>query len=175
MRTYLTPAADKIEQIGLEQIADWIADGKGLRWIGNQIGVTAMTLSRWINADMLRSARIAEAQIVGADAFEYEAISHLERAEQAIRDEPQISSAIVALARERAQAAWRQASVRDPRRYSDKRTSDINVSITHDYASLPTDQLERLVAQQAQTLQLESDGTVSVGPGGTSDSGEAGE
>jgi hypothetical protein len=124
----VTPVArNKIDAIGIDQITDWISDGKGLRWIADQIGTTAMSVSRWVNADPLRSARVTEAQIVGADAFEHEAVGHLERAEQAIRDDPQIASAIVALARERAQACWRQASVRDPRRYSDKRGDTYNI------------------------------------------------
>jgi hypothetical protein len=60
----------------------------------------------------------------------------------------------VALARERAQAAWRQASGRDPRRYSDRRTTaDITVTHKHDVTSLPTIELERMV----QTLQLDND------------------
>jgi hypothetical protein len=160
VRTYPTPATSRIEQIGIDQIADWIADGKGLRWIAEQIGTSAMSLSRWLSADVIRSARVSEAQIVGADMFEHQAIEHLQMAEQAIRAEPQISSAIVALARERAQAAWRQASVRDPRRYSDKRTSDVNVNITHDVRQISTQELERLVAQQRDTLQLGHDGEV---------------
>jgi hypothetical protein len=121
-----------------------------------------MTVSRWLRADMVRFARSEEAHLVGADSFEHQAVSILDAAEAAIRADPQIAGAIVGLAKERAQAAWRQASVRDPRRYSDRRTTDIAITVS-DTRTIPTAELERLVAQQ--TLELAPDGTV----GGTSD------
>jgi hypothetical protein len=37
---------------------------------------------------------------------------------------PGVAGALVSLAKERAQACWRSASVRDPRRFSDRRTGD---------------------------------------------------
>jgi hypothetical protein len=59
-----------------------------------------------------------------------------------------------------------------PKRYGER--VEHSLSITHDYRTVPTEQLEMLVAQQ-QVLQLESDGTVTGPQGGTSDSGEPGE
>ena len=55
-----------------------------------------------------------------------------------------------------------------PKRYGDR--IEYQHSITLDVQSLPTAELELLVAQQRQTLQLEADGTVTGGGGGTSDS-----
>jgi hypothetical protein len=161
-RTYTSPATATLDAIGIDQVAEWIADGKGFRWIAQQAGCTAMTVSRWLRADMVRFARSEEAHLVGADSFEHQAVSILDAAEAAIRADPQIAGAIVGLAKERAQAAWRQASVRDPRRYSDRRTTDIAITVS-DTRTIPTAELERLVAQQ--TLELAPDGTV----GGTSD------
>ena len=59
-----------------------------------------------------------------------------------------------------------------PKRYGDR--IEHNVNVTHDVRLVPTEELERIVAQQ-HALTLESDGTVSDTQGGASDSGEAGE
>jgi hypothetical protein len=153
-RTYATPARDALEAIGIEQVATWLAQGHGLHRIAAQVGCDPMQVSRWINGDALRSARAEEARVVAAEGFEANAIAVLEEARQEILDRPDISGSIVALARERAQASWRQASVRD-RRYREQRTADVTVTHRHDVRELSTAELERLVASE-QTLLLDA-------------------
>jgi transcriptional regulator with XRE-family HTH domain len=150
----------------MDQIADWVAEGRSTRQIAEIAGCSQITLMRWLRSDMIRSARFDEALLIAAEHFEDRAISYLDSAADEIRAEPELANPIVTLARERAQAAWRQASVRDPRRYSDRRTSsDVSVTIKHDVSALPTSELERIVAQHKGTLELESDGQV-TDPGG---------
>ena len=156
---------------GIEWCLDQLEDGRSLRSIAQELGIATMSLYDHLHDNPVQSARVQSALKLGAESHELRAIQILEDAREEIRDNPAISGSIVALARERAQAAWRQAGVRD-RKYTDQRSQQIDVRVTHDVAQLPTAELERLVSQHA-TLQLEADGTVTGG--GTSDSGEAGE
>ena len=168
-------ARAKLDETGIEQITEMIADGYSTRQIAHQVGVSQFALMDWLRADTIRSARTDQAFLIAAEGFEADALSILDTADREIRDEDNrvISGSLVAIARERAQARWRAASVRDPRRYSDRRTSsDIQVTVKH-VEQLPTSELERLVALHRDTLQLEEDGTVTGG--GASESGEAGE
>ena len=73
--------------------------------------------------DLVRSARVTDAQIAGAESHEQAADDLLTAADADIRSEENrpIAGAIVAVARERAQVAWRRAAVRDPRRYNSSR------------------------------------------------------
>jgi hypothetical protein len=103
-------------------VLDRIGKGEPQVTIAEDIGVSLMALNDWLHADDVTFARAQAAMLSGAEAHERRAIAILEEAQAQIRDEPQLASAIVALAKERAQAAWRQASVRDPRRYSERRT-----------------------------------------------------
>jgi transcriptional regulator with XRE-family HTH domain len=147
-------ARNKIEARGIDWVCQQLEDGRSQRDIAKELGVDTMSLNRYLHDNPLHSARVLFSMEAGAQAFEAEAVRILDDARQEIRDDPGISGSIVALARERAQAAWRQASVRDPRRYSDRRTTaDITVTHKHDVASLPTIELERMV----QTLQLDND------------------
>lgn len=167
-----TPAVDKIAAKGEQWVLDQIEQGYSLQKIGKMLGISTMSVYNWVHErDAILSARAHKASELAAEAFEQRAIEILDEADRAIRAEPELAAPIVTLARERAQAAWRQASVRDPRRYSDRRVStDINLRVTHATESLPTSELERIVSQAKATLELLPDGTV----GGTSDSGEPG-
>ena len=124
---HATPALDKINAVGLDQLCDWFANGRSQTDIARELGINQSHLSHWISADPTRSARVNMCRELGAEAYELQALDILETARQEIRDDPQISAAIVALARERAQTCWRMASVRDPRRYSDKRGDTYNI------------------------------------------------
>ena len=155
-------ARSKIDAYGIDAIIDRLGAGETQTEIALEIGVSTMSLNRAIHDNPVLSARVREAQRLSAERFELLAASILDEAQQAIRDEPGISGAIVALARERAQSAYRRASVLDRDRYGDaKRTIDVNV--THEARQISTAELERIVAQQ--TLELAADGTV----GGTSE------
>lgn len=156
-----SPAQDKINALGVEAILDELEQGHSIIQIAKRIGVAHSLLHGWLHRSE-RSARTIAAQEAGAESFEMRAVAILEETRQEIRDDPAISTSIVALARERAQAAWRQASVRDPRRYSDKRTLDVAVTHKHDVRELSTAELERLVAQQATLTLDEQTGEVSA-------------
>jgi hypothetical protein len=166
-------ARAKIEQAGADWCIEQIAEGRSTRDIARELGVNQMSLIGYLRDNVMLSARMDDAFKLGAARHEADAVAVLQHTYTKLdTDQPHPhASALATLAKEMAQASWRQASMRDAR-YSDRRTSDVQVSITHDVRTIPTQELERLVAQ---TLQLESDGTVSTGRGGTSDSGEAGE
>ena len=167
-------ARAKIEAAGIEWILEQFEDGRSFRSIASELGVNQMSLHGYLRDNPIHSARLDQAMIAGAERYEEEAIQVLrETYEKLDTDEPHPNGgALATLARERAQAAWRQASVRDPRRYSDRRTSsDVNITIKRDVTMLPTAELEALVQQQRQTLELQHDGQVT---GGTSDSDDGG-
>lgn len=155
-----SPAQDKIAAMGLEAIIEELEQGASVSQIAKNLGVGIGRLHEWLHKPE-RSARVVSAMQAGAEAYEARAVDILEEARQEIRDDPGISGSIVALARERAQAAWRQASVRDPRRYSDKRTLDVAVTHKHDVRELSTAELERLVASERTLTLDESTGEVS--------------
>jgi hypothetical protein len=146
-------ARQKIDAYGFDWLIEQLEHGRSFRSIATEIGCDVMQVHRYAHRDTLHSARTDQALLSGAEAHEEKAIAILDAAQQEIRDEPQIASSIVTLARERAQACWRAASVRNPARYSDKRTLDVSVKHSHDVAQLPTAELERMV----QTLQLDND------------------
>lgn len=170
-------ARAKLEAVGVEWLLEQLEHGRSYRDIAREVGVSTMSLHDHLNDNPVHSARAEAALRFGAEAHEAEAVRVLtdtyNMLESADSPHPH-ASALASLARERAQAAWRAASVRDRARYSDSRTQQISVDIRHhDVAQLPTADLERLVAQHSATLELQHDGSVT--PGGTSDSGEAGE
>jgi transposase-like protein len=160
----------KLEAIGIDAVCDMLAEGHSLRTVSRELGVNWMTLHDWLHSTPLQSARTSAAIKMGAEAHEERAVRILEDARQEIADTPELANPIVTLARERAQAAWRQAGLRD-RRFSDAKSAELTVTHKHDIQSISTPDLERLVAQQRDTLQLLPDGTVE---GGASDSDEAG-
>lgn len=124
-RTYASPARDKIEAAGLDWVCEQLEQGKGQVAIAKEIGVSTMSLNDWLRSDPVKSARARDATIVGAESYESQADQLLSAASGEIREEENrgIASAIVALAKERAQVAWRRAAVRDPRRYDSRRTT----------------------------------------------------
>lgn len=160
-QTALKPR-DKLEAIGIDWVCEQLEDGRSQREIAKQVGVNVMTMNDWLHSTPLQSARARAAMEAGAEAHESRAIAILEEAREEIRADPQLAGSITMLARERAQAAWRQASVRSPR-YSDRRSVDIAVTHKHDVQQISTQELERLVDMQRQTLQLEDDGSVTQG------------
>lgn len=145
------PAQEIVARQGEEWIIAQLEQGKGYRAIGQELGVSAMAVSRWLSSDPLRYARAIDAIKAGAEMYEQRAIDILEDAREEIREHPQISSAIVSLARERAQAAWRQAGLRDRSKYEADKHTKVDVTINHDPRNISTAQLEQL-AQSALTI-----------------------
>jgi transcriptional regulator with XRE-family HTH domain len=164
-------ARQKIDARGIDWVCEQLEDGRSQRDIAKELGVGTMSLNAWLHDNPVHSARVLASMQAGAEAFEAEAVRILtDTYDKLDTDQPHPhASSLATLARERAQAAWRQASVRDPRRYSDRRAVDTNITITHDTRQISTAELERLVMQQRDTLQLADDGTVED-MGGTSDS-----
>ena len=118
-------ARNKIEAAGgIDWLCEQLEAGQSKWAVAQRLGIAHGVLWAWINADQSRSARVIDSQIAGAEAYEHEADALLQTADTDIRDEDnrQIAGAIVAVARERAQVAWRRAAVRDPRRYNSSRT-----------------------------------------------------
>jgi transcriptional regulator with XRE-family HTH domain len=149
-------ARNKIREYGIDAVIERLGKGETQTEIANEIGVSVMSLNRELHADEITSARVLQAQLASAELFELQAIQILAEAQQQIRDDPGISGSIVALARERSQACWRQASIRDRSRYSDTRTQHVNVTVRTDASQLSTAELEQ-IALQGKTLQLDND------------------
>ena len=81
-------------------------------------------LSEWLHANNERSARASAAMLAGAEVYENQAVAVLREtyAKLDCENAHPHASPLASLAKELAQAAWRQASVRDPRRYNSSRT-----------------------------------------------------
>jgi hypothetical protein len=60
----------KLESMGLDAVCDWIGSGKTMTSLAEYVGVSFWTLNNWINADSKRSARVTEARIVAATAWD---------------------------------------------------------------------------------------------------------
>jgi transcriptional regulator with XRE-family HTH domain len=151
-------ARNKIEaRGGIDWVCEQLENGRSQRDIAKELGVDTMSLNRYLHDNPLHSARVLESMTAGAEAFEAEAIRILTATYEKLDcEEPHPhASSLAQLARERAQACWRAASVRDPVRYAESRRTSASITVTHkhDVASLPTIELERMV----QTLQLDND------------------
>lgn len=170
-----TPNKDRLAKTDFDQVIRWIEEGMSRRAIAKQLGVETMALQHWLHATPLQSARVHAAMEAAAEEFEGKATAILDEAYQLVRNADQANaSALVAAARERAQTCWRQASVRDPRRYSDSRKVDVTHTHTIKQADqLSTAELEHIARQAERTLELEADGSVTQG-GGVGDGGQGG-
>jgi transposase len=163
--------SDRLNAIGIDAICDMLSEGQSLRVVAKELGVNWMSMYDWLHRTPLQSARATAAIKAGAEAHEERAVAILEEAREEIKMFPELAGSITMLARERSQAAWRQAGLRD-RRFSDAKSAELTVTHKHDIQSLSTPDLERLVAQQQAALNLLPDGTVQgEGVGGNSDDG----
>jgi transcriptional regulator with XRE-family HTH domain len=153
-------ARAKIDAAGPDWCIEQIAEGRSTRDIAQELGVNQMSLLGYLRDNVMLSARVDEAFRLGAARHEADAVAVLRNTYSKLdTDQPHPhASALAALAKEMAQASWRQASMRDAR-YSDRRTSDVQITVT-DVRQISTAQLERIVAEQAQALTLNDDGTV---------------
>ena len=154
----LSVARQKLDELGFEWLIEQFEHGRSVRDIASEVGVSHMTVHRYAHQDEIHSARTEQALIAGAESYEAEAVRILAETYDRLDGEAHPNAgALASLARERAQAAWRQASVRDPRRYSDRRTTaDITVTHRTEAAQLSTAELER-IARQGQTLEMDND------------------
>ena len=117
-------ARNKIEAAGIGWVCSQLEAGIGQRAIATTLGVSTGGLCEWLRATNERSARATEAMIAGAEVYENQAVAVLREtyAKLDCENAHPHASPLASLAKELAQAAWRQASVRDPRRYNSSRT-----------------------------------------------------
>lgn len=104
-------AEARIDKLGLEALCDRLVAGETMTSICKSINVTKGSMGRWVALNEDRQARVREARIASAEAFD-------ELAEVGIRN----AKNPLALARARDLAhhyRWRSSKV-DPRRYGDK-------------------------------------------------------
>ena len=104
-------AQDKLNAIGSEQVAEWIADGKSYREIARTAEVGLGSLCLWIDAEPERSHACARAREDSAQSFEHQAQEFILDA----GDQFELSKAKELAIHLR----WR-AKVNNPRRYGDK-------------------------------------------------------
>ncbi len=109
-------AQDKLNAIGSEQVAAWIADGTSYRDIARRAEVGLGRLCHWIDADPERSHACARARELSANSFEDLAQEHIEQAE----DQFALSKAKELAIHLR----WR-AKVNNPKRYGDKTQTEL--------------------------------------------------
>jgi hypothetical protein len=139
-----SPAQDKLDAIGSEQIALRIANGETYREIAASAGVSLGLLCHWIEADDERRHACARAREVSAQAFEERAQEEIEGAQDQFE---------LAKAKELA-VHWRwRAKAVNPRRYGDK----VAVGGADDLPpikSLPDDALEAKIAALQAKLNV---------------------
>lgn len=142
-----------LDALGLDVILGWLENGDSIHAIARRCGCSIGSLRNWAARDATRSARLRDARVAGAEWWEHRAIEVLHAARVDAAANPLISSAIVALAREEAQACWRCAAVRDPERYDTRRSERVAININQDSGqsarSLSTVELERIASSGA--------------------------
>lgn len=126
-----------LDSKGIDWVCEQLCDGVPQRHIASNLGIGIATLSRWIAADLERSARVREARIAAARTFD-------EMAEQEIRE----ASDPFTLARARELAfhlRWK-ASKFAPRDFGDKLEIEQRTTIT----DLTDEQLDAKLARLTQ-------------------------
>lgn len=119
-----------LDSVGIDVIASMLENGLSMPQVAARLGVVKETLRDWCARTDARSARTRAAYAAGAEWWEEQARQVLDEALDVARQNPTIASAVIALAREKAQACWRSAAVRDPGRYDARRGGgDVNVNL----------------------------------------------
>lgn len=119
-------AAAKLDAMGIEAVCERLMEGDGYRAIAKSAGVSLGTFAAWLAASSERSARAREARKVSAETEDEQALKVLEDLDA----DP--SPGAVAKAREIAQHRRWRAKVRDPERYGDRSTLDLNAKIENE-------------------------------------------
>jgi hypothetical protein len=150
-----------LDTIGLDMILAWLEQGDSIHKIASRLGTSIGAIRHWVARDTVRSARMRDARVAGAEWWEERAIKVLHMARVDAAANPLIASAIVALAREEAQACWRCAAVRDPERYDTRRSEKIAININQDMPggarALTTAELQRIASTAAATDVVDAD------------------
>jgi hypothetical protein len=119
-----------LDAFGVEALCDRLVAGETQTKICKELKVTKGSLGRWISLDAERQARVREARIEAAEAYEEMADEGLRMAKNTFQ---------LAKARERAQHLRWKASKADPRRYGDK----LQVDQTTTVVNLSDDEIAR--------------------------------
>lgn len=130
----MVPAA--VEKAGgLDWLLGEIREGRGKRSLAAELGLKPSTLLLWLRSDPDRSARADAAWAESAEMFDEEALEVL-RTEEDVQRAREIASHL----------RWR-SKTRQPQRYGDRQTVDLNATV----AAMDTDELMREIAKlQAQ-------------------------
>jgi hypothetical protein len=147
-----------LDALGVEIICTWLEQGDSLHEIARRLDMSIGSLRDWGAKSAQRSARIRDARIDGAEWWEIEARRVLKDAFELAKANPTIAGAVVSLAKEQAQAAWRCATIRDPVRFETRRAAEVGVQVGVNVQTgqqmparkLPTHELQR-IAQLALT------------------------
>lgn len=114
--------AERPDQKIVEELLDWISDGKTLRAYCRQEGKPAWrTIYHWLDKDAEFLARIAHARDMGADAIAEECLEIIDTMPMtAGGDNPRLDSAHVAWMKNRIEARLKLLSKWNPKKYGDK-------------------------------------------------------
>lgn len=128
-----------LDAFGIEALCDRLVAGETQTAICKSLKVTKGSLRRWITLDAERQARVHEARIEAAEAFEEMADEGLRNAKNPFQ---------LMKARERAHHLRWKASKADPRRYGDK----LQVDQTTTVVNLSDEEIARRKAEIAAQL-----------------------
>lgn len=114
--------AERPDQKIVEELLDWISDGKTLRSFCRREGKPAWrTIYHWLDKDPEFLARIAHARDMGADAIAEECLEIIDTMPMtAGGDNPRLDSAHVAWMKNRIEARLKLLSKWNPKKYGDK-------------------------------------------------------
>lgn len=112
----LTPAADKLDALGLDAVCLELMSGGSLSAIARSLGISAGSVINWVEADVERSARVKAARTQSAKFWDEQA-----EAEIRMAGDPFELSKAKELAHH---YRWRAKAVA-PRDYGDKVTQEI--------------------------------------------------
>lgn len=134
-------AAQTIDKLGVDGLCDRICAGESQTAIAESLEIGVATLSRWIAADPERSARVREARIAAARAFDEMAEAELRAA---------VDPFTLARARELASHYRWKASKSNPREYGDKLEIDQKTTLTDLTEEQINARLARLINQSGE-------------------------
>ena len=110
------PAKARIDAIGIDALAQKIADGMSMTGIAAEVGVSIGTLLVWVDQDPERSARAREARIMSARIWDERAEAGIESASDPFE---------LSRAKELAHHYRWRASKIAPREYGDKVSAEV--------------------------------------------------
>ncbi len=120
-----------LNALGEDLVFSWFERGESTLQIAQRLGMSTHLIWTWLQTPEERKARYRLALAAGAEHYEQDADAILQQAHRDALANPLVASALVSVARERAQGAWRRAAVRDPVRYDAARGKggDVHVNV----------------------------------------------